>query len=264
MSTSSTVNGSGPTIALALTVWFAKVEIVGAPLTGVLAVPLSLPGVGSVVVAVFVAVLAMFVPPVVVGPTLTTIWKTAVSGLATVAFEKMTVPVPPTDGALAVQPLPVVTDAATKVVLAGTASVTRDRRGSARPVVHDRDRVGAGCCRSHGVGRVDCSDRQIRNAPRSSSPSRSRCRRWIASRRTEASPCSWSTVPAAVDGATATTSVKKSTVRQTRKLVHETEPVPPTARVVHDQLPVVESETNVVFAGTCRIARRRRRRWVRC
>ena len=58
-----------------------------------------------------------------------------------------------------------------------------------------------------------------------------------------------STVPAAVDGATATTSVKKSTVAANEELVHETEPVAPTAGVVHDQLPVVESETNVVFAG---------------
>ncbi len=58
-----------------------------------------------------------------------------------------------------------------------------------------------------------------------------------------------STVPAAVDGATSTTSVKKSTVGANEELVHETVPVPPTAGVVHDQGPVVESETNVVFAG---------------
>ncbi len=58
------------------------------------------------------------------------------------------------------------------------------------------------------------------------------------------------TVPAAVDGATSTTSVKKSTVTPKEELLHETVPVPPTAGVVHDQGPVVESETNVVFAGT--------------
>ena len=58
-----------------------------------------------------------------------------------------------------------------------------------------------------------------------------------------------STVPPAVPASTFTTSVKKSTVTANEELVHETVPVPPTAGVVHDQPPVVESETNVVFAG---------------
>src|SRR6185295_8797735 len=54
----------------------------------------------------------------------TTIVNTAVSPAATVAFENTTLPVPPTAGAVMLQPLPVVTTADTNVVLAGTASVT--------------------------------------------------------------------------------------------------------------------------------------------
>src|SRR5438132_14171803 len=56
--------------------------------------------------------------------TLTTIVKTADSLTPTEAFEKTTLPVPPTAGLDVAQPLPVVTTAVTNVVLAGTASVT--------------------------------------------------------------------------------------------------------------------------------------------
>src|SRR5690348_672412 len=66
----------------------------------------------------------MTVPLAVLALTLTTMVNTAVSLAATVAFEKTTLPVPPTAGAVVVQPLPVVTVADTNVVLAGTASVT--------------------------------------------------------------------------------------------------------------------------------------------
>src|SRR5207253_1693259 len=93
--------------------------------TVVEAVPVLLPGVGSVVVVAAVAELLMVAPLAVLALTWTTIVKTAVSPAATVAFEKTTLPVPPTAGGLGiVQLAPVVTTADTKVVLAGTASVT--------------------------------------------------------------------------------------------------------------------------------------------
>src|SRR5262249_31260322 len=66
----------------------------------------------------------MTVPEVVFELTFTTMVKTAVSPVATVALEKTTLPVPPTAGALVDQPVPVVTEADTNVVLAGVASVT--------------------------------------------------------------------------------------------------------------------------------------------
>src|SRR5690349_23258677 len=59
-----------------------------------------------------------------------------------------------------------------------------------------------------------------------------------------------STVPGAVDGLTATTSVKKSTVAPKLAFVQVTVPFAPTAGVVQDHGPVVESETNVVPAGS--------------
>src|SRR3954471_2637739 len=93
--------------------------------TVVVAVPVLLPGVGSVVVLAAVAELLIVAPFAVFELTLTTIVKTAVSPAATVDFEKTTLPVPPTAGGLGiVQPEPVVTTADTNVVLAGTASVT--------------------------------------------------------------------------------------------------------------------------------------------
>jgi hypothetical protein len=47
-----------------------------------------------------------------------------------------------------------------------------------------------------------------------------------------------------------TTTVKKSTVTRKLVFVQEIVPVAPTAGVVHDQLPVVDSETKVVPAGS--------------
>src|SRR3954463_11040242 len=91
----------------------------------VVAVAVLLPEVGSVVVVAAVAVLVTVVPVGVAASTLTTMVNTAVSPLATEAFEKTTLPVPPTAGGLGiVQPEPVVTTADTNVVLVGTASVT--------------------------------------------------------------------------------------------------------------------------------------------
>src|SRR5262245_14261148 len=90
--------------------------------TVVVAVPLLLPPVGSVVVVAAVAVFVIVVPLAVLAFTATTIWKTAVSAAATVALEKTTLPVPPTAGELVLHPVPVVTEADTNVVLAGTAS----------------------------------------------------------------------------------------------------------------------------------------------
>src|ERR1044071_8292238 len=92
--------------------------------TVVVAVPVLLPGVGSVVTVAAVAEFVMVAPLAVLALTLTTIVKTAVSPATTVAFEKTTLPVPPTAGAEVDQPLPVVTVADTNVVFAGTASVT--------------------------------------------------------------------------------------------------------------------------------------------
>src|SRR5689334_14636088 len=79
---------------------------------------------GSVVVVAAVAVLVITVPVAVEASTFTTIVKTAVSPPATGFFEKTTLPVPPTAGALVDQPVPVVTVADTNVVFVGTASVT--------------------------------------------------------------------------------------------------------------------------------------------
>src|SRR5436305_1244261 len=82
-------------------------------------------GFGSAVVEAAVAVLVIVVLLGVEELTLTTMVKTAVSPLATEAFEKTTLPVPPTAGGLGmVQPEPVVTTADTNVVFVGTASVT--------------------------------------------------------------------------------------------------------------------------------------------
>src|SRR5690349_15452699 len=92
--------------------------------TVVVAVPVLLPGVGSVVAVAATALLLMVAPLAVLALTWTTMVKTAVSPAATVALEKTTVPVPPTAGAEVDQPVPVVTIAETNVVLAGTASVT--------------------------------------------------------------------------------------------------------------------------------------------
>src|SRR5438874_2662837 len=94
-------------------------------LTVVVAVPVLLPDTGSLVVLAATALFVMVEPSAALVLTLTTRVKTAVSPAATLALEKTTLPVPPTAGGLGIdQPVPVATTAETKVVLAGTASVT--------------------------------------------------------------------------------------------------------------------------------------------
>src|SRR5438128_857111 len=92
-------------------------------MTVVVAVPVLLPGFGSVEAvaptALWVIVLLFGVLPL----TLTTRVKTATCPAVTVALDKITLPVPPTAGAAVDQPVPVVTVADTNVVFAGTASV---------------------------------------------------------------------------------------------------------------------------------------------
>src|SRR5947199_317177 len=87
--------------------------------TVVVAVPVLLPLIGSVVVVAAVAELLMVVPLAVPAPTLTTMVKTAVSPAVTADFEKTIGP-----EVLVLQPLPVVTTAETSEVFAGTASLT--------------------------------------------------------------------------------------------------------------------------------------------
>src|SRR5687768_2003182 len=93
-------------------------------LTVVVEVPVLLAGLGSVVALAPTALLVIVVPAAVLELTFTTIVNVAVSPGSTVPFENTTFPVPPTGGALMLQPLPVVTIADTNVVFAGTASVT--------------------------------------------------------------------------------------------------------------------------------------------
>jgi hypothetical protein len=69
-------------------------------------------------------VFEMLLPQAVLALTLTTTSKIAVSPLNELALEKTTFPVAPTPGVAILQPVPLVTPAETKVVLAGTASVT--------------------------------------------------------------------------------------------------------------------------------------------
>src|SRR5262245_23911650 len=103
--------------------------------TAVVVVAVLLAGTESPVVAIAVAVLLMLAPLAVLALTLTTIVKTAVSPAVTVAFEKTTLPTPPTAGATVPQPLPVVTVAETNVALAGTASVTATLVASLGPLL---------------------------------------------------------------------------------------------------------------------------------
>src|SRR5262249_21406292 len=93
-------------------------------LTVVVAVAVLLAVFGSELVGAAVAELVMVAPLAVLGLTFTTMGNTAVSPLRTDAFEKTTLPVPPTAGELVDQPVPGVTTADTNVVFAGTASVT--------------------------------------------------------------------------------------------------------------------------------------------
>src|SRR5437764_251247 len=91
-------------------------------MTLVIATSMLLPGVGSPVPLVTVAVLGIVVPVGVAASTLTTIVKVAVSLAATVAFVKVMVPVPPaTTESVRDQPAGVVTD--TSVVLVGVGSL---------------------------------------------------------------------------------------------------------------------------------------------
>src|SRR4051812_20978845 len=77
--------------------------------TVVEAMPVLFPGVGSVVVEAATALLLMVLPLAALALTLTTMVKTAVSPFGTDAFEKTTLPVPPTAGGLGmVQLAPVV------------------------------------------------------------------------------------------------------------------------------------------------------------
>src|SRR5437868_4463051 len=92
--------------------------------TVVVAVPVLLAGVGSVVTVAAVAELLTVAPLAMLALTWTTMVNTADSPATAVALEKTTLPVPPTAGALTLHPAPVVTTADTKVVFAGTASVT--------------------------------------------------------------------------------------------------------------------------------------------
>ena len=93
--------------------------------TVVIAVPVLLLELGSVVVVAAVAELVITVLFGVLVLTFTTIVNTAVSPPATVALENTMLPLlAPTAGALVLHPLPVVTVADTNVVLAGMASVT--------------------------------------------------------------------------------------------------------------------------------------------
>ena len=92
--------------------------------TVVVAVAVLFPGFGSVVELAAVAEFVTVEPLGALALTLIVIVNTAVSPAATVALEKTTLPVAPTGGDEKVQPTPVVTVAETKVVLAGTASVT--------------------------------------------------------------------------------------------------------------------------------------------
>src|SRR5437016_4786002 len=79
--------------------------------TVVVAAPVLLPGVGSVVALAAVALLLIVLPLTALALTLTTIVNTAVSPAATVAFEKTIGP-----AVFTAQPVPVVTTADTKVV----------------------------------------------------------------------------------------------------------------------------------------------------
>src|ERR1051325_2252299 len=91
--------------------------------TSVVVVLVLLPGVGSVVAVVAVTVFVRVVLFGVFRLTFTTMVKVAVSPAATVAFENVIVPVPPTAGAVVVHPFPP-TDADTNVVFGGIGSVT--------------------------------------------------------------------------------------------------------------------------------------------
>lgn len=94
-------------------------------LTVVMAVPVLLLLFGSAVVALATALLVITEAAAALELTLTTNVKVAVSPAATVALEKTTLPVPPTDGGLGIDhPEPVAIAAEKNVVPVGTASAT--------------------------------------------------------------------------------------------------------------------------------------------
>src|SRR5438132_84560 len=82
-----------------------------------------LPGLGSVVAEAAVAVLVIIVPLAVLASTLTTTVNDSVSPYGAVARAKTRVPVPPT-AMLSVRDQPAGKDADTKVVWAGSGSLT--------------------------------------------------------------------------------------------------------------------------------------------
>jgi len=94
------------------------------PVTDVVAVPVLLLEFPSGTALAAVAEFVIVVPLGVFALTFTTIEKTAVSPLTTVGLENTTLPVPPTAGDVIAHPVPAVTEDDTKVVLAGTASLT--------------------------------------------------------------------------------------------------------------------------------------------
>jgi hypothetical protein len=87
--------------------------------TPVTAVAEELPGIGSISAPLTVTVFEIDDDAVLAR---TTMLKVAVSAFATIAFVKVTAPVPPTGGETMVQPIPEVTEADTKVVPVGTVS----------------------------------------------------------------------------------------------------------------------------------------------
>src|SRR4051794_7096774 len=88
-----------------------------------MAVPVSLPGVGSAVTALAAVAVSVIVIPPVLALTLTTTCSAAVSALATLLFAKTIFPVPPATTA-SDRDQPAGKEAETKVVLAGTGFVT--------------------------------------------------------------------------------------------------------------------------------------------
>ena len=109
----------------AVTVTFVGHVIVGAiGSTVVVVIAVLLVGFGSFIVLAVITVFVITAPDSTPLLTCTTTSKTAVSPIPTIAFEKITLPVPPTAGDMIVHPIPLVTIADTNVVFAGTASVT--------------------------------------------------------------------------------------------------------------------------------------------
>src|SRR4029450_13394539 len=88
----------------------SRAKSCGGPITVVVALPVLLTLFGSEVTEAATASSLITVAFGVLGLTFTTIENCAVSPAATVPFEKTTLPVPPTEGELMDQPVPVVTE----------------------------------------------------------------------------------------------------------------------------------------------------------